>query len=269
MIGSKVLTWNNIPSSLQDYLIIGEIVRDPIGGIRTSLMDVPGMEGAWVFPQKRGLRKISVNMSISAPDKETLRSAVADFAEWIDVENEAKLAISDDPGIYHLATLDSVDPEGEWNGLAKFTASWSCQPYSLSDTITTESWTDDQSHSHSWVPDTGAIVYPTIQITPNNGTLTDFTLTTNGEMLSYEGGNILTGTSVTINSISGVVTAGPSIDSELTGAYDPNDLILQYVVGATFPELFHNVSNTIAFVRTGGTATSITITVKFRKKFRR
>lgn len=266
---SKVLTWNNIPSSTQDYLIIGEIVRDPIGGIRTTLMDVPGMEGAWVFPQKRGMRKITVNISISAPTQELLREAVADFAEWIDVENEAKLAISDDPGIYHLATLESIEPEGEWRGLARFTARWSAQPYSLADTVTTESWTDDESHTHSWSPDTGALVYPVIQITPNNGSLTDFTLTTNGEQLSYEGGNILSGNSITINSITGVVTAGPNTDTELTGAFDPDDLILQYVVGSTFPELMPGVTNTIQFTRTGGTATSITISVKFRKKFRR
>lgn len=268
---SKVLTWNAVSSASQPHLIIGEVLRDPIGGIRTQFKEVAGMEGSWVFPQKRGMRKISVEMAISAPDKATLDTAMVDFANWIDVQGEARLIFSDKPGVYYLATLDGVELESEWNGLAKLRVSWMAQPYALSTAITTEAWQYDKLtpglQNHVWNADTGARVYPVITLSPVSGSIKDFTLYTNGVPMSYTGGNVLTGQYLTINSISGVVTSGPNTDVDLTGAYDPNLLVLQYVTGG-FPELRPG-SNTILMTLSGGTATLINFSVKFRKKFRR
>lgn len=271
MAASKVLTWNGVSSANQLYLIIGEIIRDPLGGIRTAFMEVPGVEGSWVFPQRRGMRKIAVEASISAPNKELLRQAMEDLSDWLDVEGQAKLTISDDPGIFHYATLESPELESEWHGLAKLRLAWTCQPYSLSTAITTELWQADVigNASHSWIPDTGGLVYPVITITPRDGTLVDFELETNGQTLSYSGGLVSNNQTLTINSLAGVVVTGTNQDTELIGVYNPSLVVLQYVTGS-FPELMPNVSNLVNFYKGAtGTATLIDIVVTFRKKHRR
>lgn len=268
MPGSKVITWNGIESTVVPDLIIGPIIRDPVGSVRTTLMDVPGREGAWVFPQRRGLRKFVAEMSISSESQAELNEAQETFANWVDIEGEAKLEIAQFAGVHWMAVLESVDPQTEWNGLAKFNTTWQVQPYAQANNITTEAWTSDESSSHIWAADTGLIVQPVIQITPTNGTLTEFMLISNGAETLLYAGEILSGSTVTINSIAATVTAGVNTDTELTGSYDPLQLVLQYMTGE-FPILTPTTNNTIQFSRLGGTATAINISVKFRKRFRR
>lgn len=267
-MSGKVITWNGVSSETVDGIIVGQVTRDPIGAPRTKFVEVAGKEGAWVFPQKRGMRKIAAEVSVSTLRGEPLREAMEALSDWLDVENEAQLILSDDPGIYHMASVQTVSEVPEWNGLARMLITWACQPYSYDESLTDEDWTSGVNTNHSWNPGLKVPVYPVIEITPTNGTLIGFTLEANGNTLTYAGNLINSGSTVTINALVPVVVSGPNDDVNLTGSWDPADSLVEYVTGS-FPILLPAVMNNIRFVRTEGTATSFSIEVTYRKRYRR
>ena len=264
---SKVVTWNGIASTDVPGLVIGKILRDPIGEIRTAMIPVPGRDGAWVFPQNRGMRSMVVEAFIEEPTTLELRATNVLFSDWLDVLGQAYLQISDDPGVFYEAVLESVTEDDAWRGVGIYTITWALQPYALSDAIEVEAWTADDNDVHIWDPQLGIEVFPVIQVTPTNGTLEGFQLITNDSFLTYFG-SVADDATITINSISLVVLLGVSGDGMLTGAYNPAAISMQYVDGE-FPVLYPGGNNEVHFIKTGGTATTINISVSYRKKIRR
>ena len=185
MAASKVITWNGVASTLVPGLVIGKIIRDPIGVVRTALVPVPGRDGAWVFPQNRGMRRMIVSCFIEEESTLDLRETDELFSAWLDVLGQAYLQTSDDPGIYYEAVLSGVSEDDAWRGVGQYTIEWDLQPYSLSESIDIESWTSDENDTHTWDPDLTIELYPVIQVTPTNGTLLGFQLITNGTQLTY------------------------------------------------------------------------------------
>jgi hypothetical protein len=109
---------------------------------------------------------------------------------------------------------------------------------------------------------------PVIEITPTNGTLDAFSIQANGNTLLWGGDVVASGETITVNSIAPTVIAGPNGDSMLTGTYDPSIVSVAQLDGA-FPILIPSGSNQVRFIDMGGTATSFSIVVSYRKKYRR
>lgn len=267
MPSSKVLVWNGVASTDVAGLTIGPMRRDPLGEIRSSYLTVPGKEGAWMFPQPRGTKILEVECFVEADDKATFEARLREFANWLDVEGEATLALGADADTFYYGALEDATQNDEWRNTATYTLTWRVQPYLLDAVVTTEAWTADDNDTHVWDPDVAVYLSPVIVVTPTNGTLTKFELDANGETLTYTG-SIASGQSITINGIASVIVTGPNGDTELTGAYNPSLLAVQYMEG-TFPILAPGGNNTIQFVKLGGTATAINISVSYRKRYRR
>lgn len=264
---SKEITWNGISSDTIPELVIGTINRQLLGSFQGSAVNVPGRPGGWFFSQPRGFRKITAECFVEVDDMADRRDAVTAVADWLDVEEEGRLFISDEPGVFYLAHLTDPGDVTEWRQTGVFELTWQCQPYSFDIISTVETWTSGIDTDHTWNPALKVPTYPVIEIKPTNGTLTGFTLETNGDLLTYVG-SLADDATLTINSIGVTVTAGVNTDTELTGAFNPAYLVMSGVSGE-FPVLLPGVTNNVHFTKTGGTATAITITVTYRKSYRR
>lgn len=267
MAAGKTITWAGNPSSDIPEFVIGKVTRPLIGATRGTYIDIPGRDGSWFFGERRGRRKLVAECFVQAATIGERRDVILQVADWFDVEIEAALVVSDEPTVFYYATVLEAPDIDEWREVGTFDLTWSISPYSLAIELTEETWTADISDLHSWVPDVEVVTYPVIEITPTNGTLTGFDLTVNGDTLEFTG-NIISGSTITINSIAAVVVTGPNTDTELTGAYDTSAVNMAGVTGK-FPMLLPATTNTVLFERTGGTATAITVTVAYRKRYRR
>lgn len=265
MAATKTAIWNGVSSASIPELVIGPIRRSILGSLRGVHTMIPGRPGSWYTAQPRGLRTVTMECHIMAEDAAARRAAVVAVSDWLDVEQEAKLYLSDMPEKFYWATYDEPSEPEEWREAATFELVWKVQPFAQDDNVTTESWVSDASDNHIWNPGLVAPSYPVITITPTNGTLTGFTLECNGDTLIFAG-NIADDASVTINSIVPVVLTGINDDIDLLGFFDPADVLLVGVTG-TFPVLMPG-SNNVNFVKTGGTATSFDIDVMYRLSYR-
>lgn len=268
---TKTITWNGLSSTLIPELIIGPVSRQILGSQRGTHVEIDGKEGSYYFPQQRGRRSITVEMSILVNAMADRGDAVEAVADWLDVIEEAQLIISDYPDRYYLATLEDIPTVEEWRHLAgPFEVEWSTQPYALATATTTHAFVADADHMEVWDPAMALNAFPVIEITPTNGTLSAFNITSQAGNLNWAGVDIPSGETITINSIAPVVERGQTIDTMLTGVYDPANVDMA-VLNGSFPIIVPTGSNFIEFEKIGGggTATSFSIEVHYRKKFRR
>lgn len=238
--------------------------RRPFTTPRHRLIEVPGRAGAILFPDEPGDRIVTLELHIAAASLAAREAAVEALAEWCYVGTRSQLIIDDKPDRYEDAILDgSVDPD-EWLVTAKPVIPFRCGPYAYAIATSTEALTATTNPDSDTftVPDNVA-ARPVIELTPAGGNLTAFTLTVNGDPISWSG-TLAAGNTLTISSLAEVVTLGASIDTELTGAYDANAVDLADVAG-TFPELVPG-SNTWSLSWTG-TATSVAIDIEWRERF--
>lgn len=267
MAGTKTITWAGVSSDTIPELVIGQVTRSLIGSLRQSFLDIAGRDGSWVFPDKRGRRTITAECFVMAPDISSRRDVVTSVANWLDVEIQSKLAISDEPGVYYEAVLGEAPDVTEWREAGTFTLTWLVNPYSLDDSVDYSSVTLTPSGTHAWSPGLTVDVYPVIEITPTDGTIDGFTLTVDGNTLEY-GGAIADDATVTINSVASIVLAGLNTDVELTGAYDTLAVSMADVSGK-FPILKADSGSSLTFTSLGGTATSVDIVISYRKRYRK
>jgi predicted phage tail component-like protein len=237
-----------------------------IGRPRGPKVVIPGRAGFIHFDQPPGSRTITAECFIEGATPQERRDRFELLADWLDVQLQSPLILSDTADVFYLGVVEDSDEAQEWRDYGTFELIWEVQPYSYGLTPTEETWSSGVSETHNWDPEVKALVYPVIEITPTNGTLTSFDLVTNDDTLLYVG-NVSNGATITINSIGAVVLAGVSNDVELTGAYDHNDLSMAGVAGQ-FPVLIPG-TNSVQFIKGGGTATAITITVSYRKTYRK
>lgn len=122
------------------------------------------------------------------------------------------------------------------------------------------------SLTDTWDPDIEVPTDPVIEVTPTNGTLLGFELTVNGDTLSWTG-TLADDDTLTVDGLNVVVLTGAVGDVSLTGAYNPANLNMEGAFGV-FPTLVPG-TNTMVFVKTGGTTTAVTIVFKYRKQYHR
>lgn len=263
----KTITWNGISSESVPGLTIGPVKRSLIGTPRGPKLVIPGRAGFIHFDQPPGSRKITVQAFIEGDNSQDRRDRFELLADWLDVQLESRLIISDTSDVFYLGTIEDSGDAEEWRQVGTFELVWEVQPYSYDLNPTIELWTSGVNTTHDWDPDLRTLVNPVIEVKPTNGTLVGFDLLVNGDVISY-GGTVSSGSIITINSIAAVVLEGASGDTELTGAFNPVALSMASVSGQ-FPALLPGVTNSVTFQKLGGTATTIDIKVIYRKTYRK
>jgi predicted phage tail component-like protein len=260
------LTWDGNASTMVPGIIIERVRRNLIGAVRDSPVPIPGRDGAYVFPERRGDRTITASgVIVAAPAAR--HAAVVALADWLDRAGRRKLVISDQPDRYWMASV-STDPDpDEWRSTARFELQWIAEPYAYAQTTTTVCVTATNGSPQTLSLPGNVDAETIVQITPLNGTLAgapSFTLTVNGDMLAYSG-TVAQGATLTINGLTNTVTTGPNTDLELTGVYVPGTVFPGDVAG-DFP-LLQPGSNPWALAW-GGTATQVRVCFTYRRRYR-
>lgn len=261
-----LVTWNQVASSTIPELVCGKITRSLLGSHRGTYMEIPGRPGSWYFPEERGRRQIKIECHIEASSFPTgRRDAVTEVANWLDINAEAHLEISDAPGIFYLGVLDTVPDVDEWREFGVFDLVWLIDPYGYDNDADAEDFV--QQTGDSWTFDFGVLsaTYPVVEITNDSGgNIAGFTLTINGSSIVYSG-TIADGATVTVNSIGMAVLAGANDDIMLTGVYEPTDMLMTGVTGS-FPVLQPG-SNTLS-IDSATASADVTVRVNYRKRYR-
>jgi len=268
MPATKEVIWNGVSSATIPSLVIGKVTRKLLGKDRTVYRDIPGREGAWIFPEQRGMREIRMECFVQVDSFPIARrDAFDEVASWLGrVMGQSTLTISDEPNVYYEGVLGEPPDPDEWREAGTFEILFTVQPYALGLAVTTHTVTGDDNFSHTWDPDIEIPTDPVIEVTPTDGTLLGFELAINGNTLIWAG-TLADDTTLTIDGVNVVVLTGSVGDVSLTGAYNPANLNMEGVFG-TFPTLIPG-NNIMTFVKTGGTATAVTIVIKYRKRYHR
>lgn len=261
------VTFDGVASTTFPSLICEKVTRRLVGKDRSVTREVSGMEGAWRFPDKRGLRTIILDMAVVSDGFPTpRRDDLREIADWVDKQGFLKLAISDEPGVYNLAFLANEPDIDEWRELGTFSLEFSAMPYTYSDTISTDLLTLTPSGANIWASAESIPVYPVIELTPVGGVLTGFTLQVGEFSLSYQD-LIADGDTITISSLNFTVSLGANTDTDLAGTFVFGDLNMVNVSG-TFP-VFILGNNDVLLTESGGsTAITVDLDIYWRSRYR-
>lgn len=263
------ITFDGVASTTIPEFICHRVRRGAVGSSRTEFKLIPGFEGAWVYPEKRGPRRITIEASVLAPTfPGGRRDAVTAVADWLDKPGLRSLQIGDETNRYYMAVLTSEMEVDEWRELGKFSLEFTALPYAYSTSISTQSLSlvPNAAASTFTIPD-GVDAYPVIELAvpSGGGDLTSFDLVVNGRTLSY-GNPIVAGNTITISSLAFVTIAGANPDLTLTGAFDPNTVAMNNVSGQ-FP-ILHAATTQSVRLLTGGSGPTVTATIKWRRRYR-
>lgn len=263
------VTYNGVPSTDIPSFICQKVKRRLLGKNRDVFREVAGREGAWRFGDKRGLKVITLECAIEADSFPAgRRAALNTIADWLDQGGFSPLIISDEPDVFHQAILANEPELDEWREMATFELEFSAEPYAYDlgqETLELTFTPGDDTETFS-ITDVVA-AYPVVEVTPTGGNLSGFTLTTNGSQLVY-GKALVDGSTTTISSLSYTVIEGTNLDTELTGAFNPSIVSMADVSG-TFPILLPGVVNEMVLAMAeGSTATSVTVALTWRKRYR-
>lgn len=266
--------FDGVSSTTIPEFICHEVKRSLVGSNRNVLVDVPGKEGAWLFVEKRGNRRIEIEASVltlngSSPTYPgARRDALTAVADWLDLPGYRKLEIGDRPGIYYLAVLDTAVDVEEWRHLGKMKLSFSCEPYAYENSITTWTSADDLSGTPITFTFADKVdAYPIVDVLAVGGNIPGFALEVNGYQLECPG-VLLSGATRSINSLAYVVINGPNSDTTLNGTIAFGSVLMPDGSGS-FPVLrAGNNPQTVRLVNTSGATGTATITMKWRRRVR-
>ena len=265
MSGHEVI-WNDVSSTSIPELVCGQITRSLVGAHRGTFVDIPGKDSGWYFPEERGRRMITIDCHVMAESFADRRDAVTAVADWLDLNQQARLVLGDEPTVYYNAVLMDPPDVKEWREAGIFELKFSVEAYSYDLDATGYLW--EAVNDTPEVVDFGltAPTLPIIEITPTNGVSSlGFSLWVGGDILFYDG-IVLAGETVTINGIALVVLAGSNDDTNLTGVYNPIDSLMGAVSG-TFPTLLPG-GQTLQIISTG-LSTEFDVNFSYRKRYRR
>lgn len=264
------ITYNGIPST--DFPAFGcEVVkRTMFGKNRDVLREVSGREGAWRFGEKKGLRSIKVEAYILADSYPIeRREDLVEIGDWLNVpQGFAPLIISDEPDRYYMATLANEVDIDEWRHLGKFTLEFLADPHAYSLDPHSVDLEMESGIPELFVVEDRINAFPIVEITPVGGVLQGFTLNFNGFIMVYTAA-LAEDQTLTISSLSYTVTSGASTDIQLTGAFSPETIRMVDVSGE-FPAILADNENQEVTLDygVGSTATSVDMTVSWRRRFR-
>lgn len=240
--------------------------RGFLGARRDVYVEIPGRPGSWVFPEEPGDRYVSAEIDILASSFALRRQAVREIADWADTPTGAvRLIVDDETDRFWDVVLDTPNDPEEWLNFATFEIVWRAAPYAQAVTISDETIAGTgTTEAGTFVAPDGVVAPPEIAVTPTNGTLTSLGLTLNGYTLDWSG-SLADDAPMTISTISSTVVSAASIDPNLIGRYDPNELDMANVSGE-FPFIIPG-TNSFDFEWTG-TATAVTFDIRWRRRYR-
>jgi predicted phage tail component-like protein len=258
------INYNGVSSSTIPAFVCETIERQLIGKRRHQFEEIPGMPGAWLFPEQAGLREITIHAYVLSDQWPTgRRDALKDVATWLETTAFSKLILGDDPTVYNMAVLSEAPVPVEWRGLGTFDLVFEALPYTYDLAVTHQT-------------DTKTPATQTITVVNNGDVPTDFILTVtpavnatsvvvsaNGKTLTVAQPVTHAG-QLTINGIAKVVETGPITDTDLQGIINPAKLAMANVSG-NFPQLKVG-SNNITITVTGDTG--YTSDLYFRNQYR-
>lgn len=112
------MNFNGIDMS--PYFSINNIVGRGISPSELSLVDVPGMDGAYVSSKRRPVRVIDMDITVRVGSGETLRKRIDEINEIFSVSEPAPIVFDDEPDMTYYgipeATVDSLEFEGTYQG---------------------------------------------------------------------------------------------------------------------------------------------------------
>jgi predicted phage tail component-like protein len=244
-------------------------VRRPlVARRRDDYVEVSGRPGFWLFEEEPGARRITLELQILGDSFEARRAAVIALADLLDQPGISKLVVDDEPDRFHRCRLASdPDPEEWLSHTGAFSVDLVAQPYSEAETISDETFTITSSTPATFEAPDKVEGLPIVTVRANGGTITGFSLTVNGETLTY-GDTLSAGQTVTISTLAYVVTDGApsSIADALEGIFNPAALDMASVSG-DFPYVVPG-TNSVALVRAGGSSTSATVEISWRRRSR-
>jgi predicted phage tail component-like protein len=135
--------------------------------ISNNLLTIKGRAGAYNFGKDVGVRKISVDIAIVAPNPNQVMQYATELAEWLFHEDEQPLIIADEPNVIYYATVDGETDIDEILNVGEGTIEFICtRPYKYSNIIK-EVTASPQSTDDiiTVVNDGGVETYPEIELT--------------------------------------------------------------------------------------------------------
>lgn len=262
-------TFDGVDSSTIPELLVTRVRRPLVAARRDEFIEVPGREGFWLFEEKAGARTITIELDVQADSFAERRAAVIALADLLDAPSGlSQLVVSDEPDRFHRCRLASAPDPDEWLNYATIAVDLIADPYSYATAISVETYTAASATVHAFAVPDKVYGIPVIEVTANGGTLTGFTLAMNGDTFTYGlGGTGLTaGQTVTIDTLAYVLTRGASGDPDLDGTFDPALLDMATVSG-DFPYIAAG-ANTITATKLGGSAATLTVSVRWRRRAR-
>lgn len=241
--------------------------RTGMGEIRTVWELIPGQEGSTRWQEELGDALLVWLCMIEVNDVTLRRDKIREVMKWLQRSDEIEIIISDQPTRLYRGRLYATPNPDEMRYLSQFELQFRVDPYqyetSISNTTTTINASPDP-YSGTIAVDTGDVeTKPIIEVQALDPLTNGFALTLNGLTITYPVAMILDEI-VTINCISSIVSTGVNGDLELTGFFDPNDLIMHDVAGL-FPELFDG-SNSLGLSRLGASGDT-KLTFYWRKRW--
>lgn len=260
-----VATWDGVASSTLDGLVIQKVRRGMTGNVRDRRVQVAGLDGDILFPERRGNRKIVAEFVIVGAPGGQRHDRVVDVAEWVDKTGYKKLIFDDQPDRYWEAALAADPDPDEWRSLGEGQFEWTAKPYAYATTVTQQCVDAASAAAKSLVLADKVDAYPVIVVTARGGGITGpIILTVNGLSLTYAG-SLAQNQSITISSLTYTVDSGGLTDLELTGAYTPGTAFPADVTGE-FPILVEG-ANPWSIQWSGGTATHAEVCFNWRRRY--
>jgi predicted phage tail component-like protein len=258
------INYDGVASSTIPEYICQQVTRQLVGERRHTVAPVPGLEGGWVFPEAAGMRLIKIDSAVLASTwPVNRRAACRAVANWLDKPTMRKLIIGDEPNVFNRAILNTSPDIEEWRQKGAFSLEFMALPYTYDTTISSSGTLTSGSSPLIATITAGGDVFtePVIEVTaPGSGTtLNSFTL--NGRVLGYAT-PMAPSAKITINCISKVVTTGASIDTDIDGTYNSNNLSMTAVSG----QFLYLLPGANTFEVSGTPAVSIV--VKWRNRYR-
>jgi len=266
-MSSTVVTLNGTSSATAvPELVIVKVARQLLGDRRDVFVEVPGKAGSYAFAEEPGDRFVVLQFDLQAGSFADRRDAVRRLAAWADTPaGSVPLAVDDEPDRYSEAVLVGRLDVDEWLTRGAGEIEYRVGPYALANDPTTETLvllTSPASDTFTAADELTA--YPVLELTPLDGTMTGFTLSMNGDTLTWSGLVILADT-LTVSAISATVTQGANDDVNLVGAFNVGALDMADVDGS-FPLVVPG-TNALDLSWTG-TATGISVAITWRRRYR-
>lgn len=163
------------------------VSRPLVGARRHSRIGIPGRPGGWTFDEVPGDRNITLVVTIGATSFAARRTAVTELAYWADIGTTARLIIDDEPDRFHDVILADAPDVTEWLNSGDVTLTFLAGPYSAASALSTEALAASGAGTDSGtfsITDR-VTVEPVIEVTPTDGNISAFTLTINGDALTW------------------------------------------------------------------------------------